>query len=207
MIKVAQICIDKYDGDIPDNIDDLVSLPGIGPKMGYLALQCAWKKNEGIGIDTHVHRICQRLNWTHKPKNPEDTRKQLESWLPKDRWREVNKMLVGFGQQICPARNPKCSECLNDEICPKNFSNEKKSPAKRVKITKKKEIKTEIKAEPQDGALEPLTGNEQVTSGGAPEVRTPEIKKEYDADEEVPAKISKVSGPSKMTTRRQKKEP
>ena len=66
MIKVAQICIDKFDDDIPDNIDDLVSLPGIGPKMGYLALQCAWHKNEGIGIDTHVHRICQRLNWTHK---------------------------------------------------------------------------------------------------------------------------------------------
>ena len=65
IIRVAQICIDKYDGDIPDNIDDLVSLPGIGPKMGYLALQCAWQKNEGIGIDTHVHRICQRLNWTH----------------------------------------------------------------------------------------------------------------------------------------------
>ena len=69
IIRVAQICIDKYDGDIPDNIDDLVSLPGIGPKMGYLALQCAWQKNEGIGIDTHVHRICQRLNWTHKVKN------------------------------------------------------------------------------------------------------------------------------------------
>ena len=66
IMKVAQICIDKYDEDIPDNIDDLVSLPGIGPKMGYLALQCAWHKNEGIGIDTHVHRICQRLNWTHK---------------------------------------------------------------------------------------------------------------------------------------------
>ena len=132
-----------------------MDLPGIGPKMGYLTLQCAWGKNEGIGVDVHVHRICQRLNWTQKvtshpstfsweikaflfwptvafcdfflkPKNPEATRLQLESWLPKDRWREVNKMLVGFGQQICKAANPNCAECLNDSICPKNFSSEKK---------------------------------------------------------------------------------
>ena len=85
MIKVAQICIDQYDSDIPvtglifnifkwrpkvnlktDTIEKLVALPGIGPKMGYLALQCAWGKNDGIGVDVHVHRICQRLNWTAK---------------------------------------------------------------------------------------------------------------------------------------------
>ena len=49
-----------------DTIENLVALPGIGPKMGYLALQCAWGKNDGIGVDVHVHRICQRLNWTAK---------------------------------------------------------------------------------------------------------------------------------------------
>lgn len=107
-------------------------------------------------------------------------------------------------------QNPKCSECLNDDICPKNFSNEKKSPTKRAKVTKKKEPKPEIKTEPKYDALEPLTGNE-LASGDAPEVKNPEIKTEYDADE-VPAKIPKVSdekrkpGPSKMITRRQKKE-
>ena len=114
-----------------------------------------------------------------------------------------------------PFQNPKCSECLNDDICPKNFSNEKKSPTKRAKVTKKKEPKTEIKTEPQDlpgslNALEPVTGNE-LASGDAPIVKNAKIKTEYAADE-VPAKISKVSdpemkpGPSKMTTRGQKKE-
>ena len=58
-------------------------------------------------------------------------------------------------------QKPKCSECLNDDICPKNFSNEKKSPTKRAKVTKKKEPKIEIKTEPKDDALEPLTGNEK----------------------------------------------
>ena len=59
IIKVGEICKNKYDGDIPDTIESLVALPGIGPKMGYLTLQAAWNKTEGIGVDVHVHRICQ----------------------------------------------------------------------------------------------------------------------------------------------------
>ena len=108
-------------------------------------------------------------------------------------------------------KNPKCSECLNNDICPKNFSNEKHSPSKRAKVTKKKEVKTQIKTEPQNDALEPLTGND-MASGDNPTEKNPEIKTEYEADE-VPAKMPKVSdtkaqpGPSRMTTRRQKKEP
>ena len=66
MIKVARICQEQYNGDIPKTIEDLLALPGIGPKMGYLTLQCAWKINDGIGVDVHMHRICQRLNWVNK---------------------------------------------------------------------------------------------------------------------------------------------
>ncbi|CBY08920.1 unnamed protein product [Oikopleura dioica] len=130
IVKVGEICRDQYSSDIPDTIEDLVKLPGIGPKMGYLALSCAWGKNEGIGVDVHVHRICQRLRFTKKPKNPEATRNQLESWLPKEKWQEINKLLVGFGQQICSAKSPNCTNCLNDPICPKDFSGEKISPKK-----------------------------------------------------------------------------
>jgi len=130
IVKVGEICRDQYSSDIPDTIEDLVKLPGIGPKMGYLALSCAWGKNDGIGVDVHVHRICQRLHFTKKPKNPEATRNQLESWLPKDKWQEINKLLVGFGQQICSAKSPNCSNCLNNTICPKDFSGEKISPKK-----------------------------------------------------------------------------
>ena len=126
IIKVGKICNETYSGDIPDTIEGLTALPGIGPKMGYLTLQCAWGKSHGIGVDVHVHRICQRLKWTKAPKNPEATRAQLEAWLPKDRWSEVNSMLVGFGQQICSARAPKCGECLNNTLCPKYFGGEKK---------------------------------------------------------------------------------
>jgi len=71
------------------------------------------------GVDTHVHRISNRLGWVKKiTKTPEDTRKALESWLPKELWREVNHMLVGFGQTICRPVNPHCVSCLNKTTCP-----------------------------------------------------------------------------------------
>lgn len=71
------------------------------------------------GVDTHVHRISNRLGWVKKTtKTPENTRIELESWLPKDLWREVNHMLVGFGQTICRPIGPHCASCLNKTTCP-----------------------------------------------------------------------------------------
>lgn len=71
--RTAVILRDQYGGDIPDTIEGLVSLPGVGPKMGYLTLQVAWNKNIGIGVDVHVHRITNRLGWV-KTNTPEETR-------------------------------------------------------------------------------------------------------------------------------------
>ena len=82
--QATQICKDKYNGDIPDSLDGLLALPGVGPKMAHICMHAAWHKMTGIGVDTHVHRISNRLGWVKKPtKTPEDTRKALESWLPK----------------------------------------------------------------------------------------------------------------------------
>lgn len=75
---------DQYNGDIPNTIEDLCKLPGVGPKMAYLVMKCAWNEVLGIGVDTHVHRISNRLGWHKKStKQPEDTRKSLEDWLPR----------------------------------------------------------------------------------------------------------------------------
>ncbi|PIK45854.1 putative endonuclease III-like protein 1 [Apostichopus japonicus] len=77
-------------------------LPGVGPKMAHIVMDVAWGELTGIGVDTHVHRICNRLKWVQKPtKQPEDTRKAVEKWLPRDKWREINVLMVGFGQQVC----------------------------------------------------------------------------------------------------------
>ncbi|XP_064605698.1 endonuclease III-like protein 1 [Liolophura sinensis] len=117
--KTSQILRDQFDSDIPSTAEDLCKLPGVGPKMAHIITRCAWGKLTGIGVDTHVHRISNRLGWVRKPtKDPEQTRKALEDWLPREKWAEVNWLLVGFGQQICLPVKPNCSECINNNICP-----------------------------------------------------------------------------------------
>lgn len=119
--KTTQILKEKYDGDIPSTVEELVKLPGVGPKMAYLTMQVAWENSVGIGVDVHVHRICNRLGWV-KTKTPEKTRMELEEWLPKTHWGPINKMLVGFGQTICVPVSPKCSLCQVNHLCPSAFS-------------------------------------------------------------------------------------
>ncbi|XP_067118625.1 endonuclease III-like protein 1 [Centruroides vittatus] len=117
--KTTKILSEKYNGDIPDTLEELRLLPGVGPKMAHLAMSIAWKKTVGISVDTHVHRIANRLHWVGKQTStPEDTRVRLESWLPREHWREINPLLVGFGQTICLPVRPNCSRCLNKYLCP-----------------------------------------------------------------------------------------
>ncbi|TFK85371.1 DNA glycosylase [Polyporus arcularius HHB13444] len=118
--QAAQKLYDEFGSDVPKTVDELCSLPGVGPKMAFLALQVAWKLNAGIGVDVHVHRITNWLGW-HKPptKTPEETRLNLQSWLPLELHPEINHLLVGFGQTICAPVGPKCDQCeLSDGLCP-----------------------------------------------------------------------------------------
>jgi endonuclease III len=115
--KVSQALIDDHQGDVPKDVQAICKLPGIGPKMAYLAVNAAWGLCQGIGVDVHVHRISDRLGWTRNASTPEITRKQLEGWLPRENWSRINQLLVGFGQTICTAKNPKCSTCLALPFC------------------------------------------------------------------------------------------
>uniref|UniRef100_A0A7S3G4Y9 Endonuclease III homolog n=1 Tax=Palpitomonas bilix TaxID=652834 RepID=A0A7S3G4Y9_9EUKA len=118
-IKKAVVMMkEKYGGKVPNTVDGLCSLPGVGPKMAFLVMNVAFDDVQGICVDTHVHRICDRLRWTKNAKTPEMTREQLESWLPKDRWKMINPLLVGFGQTICTPIGPKCDRCLLSSFCP-----------------------------------------------------------------------------------------
>ena len=118
--RTARILTDEHNGDVPGDLDAVLALPGVGPKMAYLFLQVAYNKTEGIGVDTHVHRISRRLGWTDaaKCKTPEHTRKALQAWLPKEYWRPINALLVGFGQTVCTPTSPKCNGCAVREYCP-----------------------------------------------------------------------------------------
>jgi endonuclease-3 len=106
----AEILRDKFDGDIPDTIEGLMSLPGVGPKMSYLCMSVAWGRHEGIGVDVHVHRITNLWGW-NQTKGPEETRLALQAWLPKELWHEINWLLVGFGQTVCLPVGRKCGDC------------------------------------------------------------------------------------------------
>ena len=136
-IKAAALLLrDQWNSDIPDTIEGLMSLPGVGPKMAYLCLSAAWGRTEGIGVDVHVHRITNLWRWHGKPtKNPEETRASLESWLPRDKWHQINHLLVGFGQTICLPVGRKCGECTLSEkgLCPSAIR-EKKQTVRRAKV-------------------------------------------------------------------------
>ncbi|XP_068666120.1 endonuclease III homolog 1, chloroplastic-like isoform X2 [Aristolochia californica] len=138
MKKVAEICLTKYGGDIPSSLEELLSLPGIGPKMAHLVMNVAWNNVQGICVDTHVHRICNRLGWVSRPgtrqrtSSPEETRVSLQSWLPKEEWVAINPLLVGFGQTICTPLRPRCGECRINNLCPSAFK-ETSSPRSKTK--------------------------------------------------------------------------
>ncbi|KAJ5887537.1 hypothetical protein N7495_007578 [Penicillium taxi] len=108
--SAALILRDQFNGDIPSTPEGLMSLPGVGPKMAYLCMSAAWGKDLGIGVDVHVHRITNLWGW-NKTKNPEETRLALQSWLPRDKWHEINKLLVGLGQTVCLPVKRRCGEC------------------------------------------------------------------------------------------------
>lgn len=117
--KACEILKEKHNNDIPTTIEEIVKLPGVGPKMGYLLLQKGWNKNDGIGVDVHLHRLAMMWGWVKNSLNPEKTRVQLQDWLPEEHWGDVNPLLVGFGQVICTPQFKNCDICLlgRDKIC------------------------------------------------------------------------------------------
>lgn len=112
--QAAVILRDQHNSDIPPTLEGLMSLPGVGPKMAHLCMgaENGWNTVTGIGVDVHVHRITNLWGWQAPPsKNPEETRMALESWLPRDKWKEINWLLVGFGQKVCLPVGRKCGDC------------------------------------------------------------------------------------------------
>lgn len=137
--RTSAILQDKYEGDIPSTLRELQQLPGVGPKMAYICMNIAWNKCVGIAVDTHVHRISNRIGWVKSTKTPEQTRIALEEWVPREQWRTINTTLVGFGQVHCLPINPKCLSCPIRDTC--NFGK------KIVKDAQKKNKKSRDSAE------------------------------------------------------------
>lgn len=106
-----------FNGQVPDQIDDLITLPGVGRKTANLVRAVAFDK-DAICVDTHVHRIMNIWGYV-KTKTPEETEKALRKKLPRRHWKEVNKILVAFGQGTCRPVGPHCQRCILSSDCPK----------------------------------------------------------------------------------------
>ncbi len=114
---VSKEIINRFNEKVPDSKEELLSIKGIGPKTANIVLAFAFKK-QVLPIDTHCHRIPNRLGWV-KTKTPEKTEKALEKILPKKYWNEFNAIFVQFGKEICQPISPWCSKCPINKYCPR----------------------------------------------------------------------------------------
>ena len=122
IIEVSQIIQSQYDGIVPDDLDTLIKLPGVGRKTANCVLVYAYEK-PAIPVDIHVHRISNRLGLVDT-KTPEDTEQELMKKIPKKYWIEINDTFVMYGQNICKPINPMCDVCKIKKNC--KYYNSKK---------------------------------------------------------------------------------
>lgn len=113
--SVSKEIIERFNGKVPRNKEQLLSIKGIGPKTANIVLAFAYGK-QVLPIDTHCHRIPNRLGWI-KTKNPVETEKDLEKILPKKYWKEFNTTIILFGKNICKPVSPFCSNCPVRTYC------------------------------------------------------------------------------------------
>ena len=116
--SIHQICerlLDTYKGTVPDSIDELVTLPGVGRKTANLVVTVGYGK-PGICVDIHVHRISNRWGYI-KTKTPEESEQALRDTLPKRFWITYNDLLVPYGQNLCQPVSPLCSRCKLTDYC------------------------------------------------------------------------------------------
>jgi len=115
--EIAQRLVAEYGGKVPDCIDELLKFKGVGRKTANLVVTLGFGK-PGICVDTHVHRICNRLGYV-STKTPEATEMALRAKLPPEYWIEINDLLVAFGQNHCCPISPRCTTCRINSLCPR----------------------------------------------------------------------------------------
>ncbi len=124
LIGLAKTLVDKHGGDVPQTMEELVMLPGVGRKTANVVLGVIWHKPDGVVVDTHVQRIATRLKWT-KQSDPVKIEKDLCKLLPRERWDITSHILIFHGRRICLARKPDCEKCGINDVCPSAFRAEK----------------------------------------------------------------------------------
>jgi len=117
IIAAAEKIIDEFGGKVPDNMDDLIKLPGVARKTANIVLFHAFGRNEGIAVDTHVKRVSGRLGLTDNT-DPVKIEQDLMKLFDRNKWGTLSNLLIEHGRDICDARKPLCSECSLKSLCP-----------------------------------------------------------------------------------------
>ena len=115
--SACQTIIDDHDGDVPDTMDELTELSGVGRKTANVVLQHGHEIVEGVVVDTHVQRLSRRLGITEEER-PEAIEAELMELVPEDDWQWYTHLLISHGRETCTAINPDCEECVLEDICP-----------------------------------------------------------------------------------------
>ncbi len=114
----CQMLVDRFGGRVPSTLEELVTLPGVGRKTANLVLILAFKSEDNICVDTHVHRIANRLGWV-KTAQPEETEQALYLAIDRRWWPDINLYLVTWGQNVCRPISPRCGNCVIAGRCPR----------------------------------------------------------------------------------------
>ncbi|MBC7287649.1 MAG: endonuclease III [Armatimonadetes bacterium] len=120
IIGAAKMIVEQFGGRVPDNMDDLLKLPGVSRKTANVVLTAGFGVPSGIVVDTHVHRVAIRLGLVPRTeKNPSKVEAQLMQLFEQRQWIQVSHGLVLHGRYVCTARKPRCGDCVLEDVCPK----------------------------------------------------------------------------------------
>jgi len=120
IITTARKVLEKFDGKVPDTMEELISLPGVARKTANIILGNGFNKVEGIAVDTHVKRLSERLGLSENT-NPDKIEQDLMKIFNKDEWFRLTYFLIEHGRAICDAKKPKCNVCFLSQLCPSAF--------------------------------------------------------------------------------------
>jgi endonuclease-3 len=116
IIAASQALLDRFSGNVPETMDELLTIPGVGRKTANIVLYHALGKNEGIAVDTHVRRLAQRIGFSNTD-NVEVIERDLMALFPQDDWGDVTDVLIAHGRATCDAKKPMCDVCVISEEC------------------------------------------------------------------------------------------
>ncbi|MFB6125655.1 MAG: endonuclease III [Halanaeroarchaeum sp.] len=114
---IGETLTEEHDGEVPDEMDDLTALPGVGRKTANVVLQHGHDVTEGIVVDTHVQRLSRRLGITEEER-PEAIEEDLMDVVPREHWKHWTHWLIAHGRATCIARSPDCEDCVLADVCP-----------------------------------------------------------------------------------------